>query len=206
MLNELNKSFLLGVVVVAALLLVGCSAPRTVTEHHHHYAEADTMAVQAQVDKRLSDWHEVMVKEVCVAIQSLINEQSTSENTKERVTETITTWVDSLGREMRQEQRTTERDISRQQQQREQRMQQEWESRLTRITDSLSAAWQMKFDRFQVHWAEADSTATEVKPAAEDARPWWKRWRDALWWMLAGAAFAIIATMAAKWRNVKCKM
>ena len=183
---------------VVALLLAGCAAPKTVAEHHHHNSEVDTVAVQAQVDRRLSDWYEVIVKEVCVAIQSQINEQSTSENSKERVAETITTWVDSLGRQVRQEQRTTERDISRWQQMHEQRMQQEMTSRLQQVADSLNEVWQMNFDRFQAHWEEADSTATEVKPAAEDSRPWWKRWRDAVWWMVVGAAVMVVVVVVVR--------
>lgn len=175
-------------------MMVGCATPKAVVEHHYHESEVDTMAVQAQVDKRLSDWREVMIKEVSVAIQSQQTEQNTQEQERERVTETITTWVDSLGREMRQEQRTTERDISRQQQLREQRMQQAWESRLQQVTDSLNAEWQENFSRLQAHWAEADSTDTEVTPVVTEKKPWWKRVGDLLMGLLGiAAAFVVLA-------------
>jgi hypothetical protein len=120
------------------------------------------------------------------------------EQEKERVTETITTWVDSLGREMRQEQRTTERDISRQQRLWEERLERSYEERLLTVTDSLDAAWQMKFDAMHTHWAQADSTSVSQKPAPEDNRPWWKRWAEALKWIAVGAV--VLAVTLAVWR------
>ena len=186
-------------VAAAAVLLMGCAGAKTVVERHCHESGVDTVAVQAQVDRRLSDWREAVMKEVSVALATQQTEQESSEQEKERITETVTTWVDSLGRAMRQEQRTTERDVSRQQLLREQRMQQEWERRLTRVADSLNEAWTENFSRFQGHWTEVDSTAAEVKPAAEDNRPWWKRWREGLKWLLVGAAAVFIAEFFSKW-------
>ena len=40
--------------VLALCLLVGCATPKAVEEHHHHYYNADTAAVRAQVDSRMS--------------------------------------------------------------------------------------------------------------------------------------------------------
>ena len=187
--------------VLLVLTLTSCATPKVLEEHHHHYSAVDTMAVQAQVDRRLQSVREQMVQEVTVAVESQLNEQSTTENSKERITETITTWVDSLGREMRQEQRTTERDISRQQQLREERMQQAYEERLMTAVDSMMAVWQERFDSVQAHWEEADSASVHQAPAKDDNRPWWKRWRDAMKWMAIGAVVGAVAAVARRMRG-----
>ena len=178
---------------VVYLMLTGCSAPKAVTEEHHHQSSVDSVAVRAVVDGRLQEVKEQVKQEVVVAIQSQQTEQQSQEQERERVTETITTWVDSLGREMRQEQRTTERDISRQQLLREERMQQAYEQRLLDVVDSMSMAWQERFDSVQAHKEEADSSSTAITPTAEDNRPWYKRMWDAMKWMLIGAVvFAVL--------------
>jgi phenylalanine-4-hydroxylase len=41
-------------------LLAGCGTPRVIEEHHHHHYEADTAAVQKQIDSQLSQWHSEM--------------------------------------------------------------------------------------------------------------------------------------------------
>lgn len=182
--------------VLLVLALTSCATPKVLEEHHHHYSAVDTMAVQAQMDRRLQSVREQMVHEVRVAVETQLNEQSTTENSKERITETITTWVDSLGREMRQEQRTTERDISRQQQLREERMRQAYEERLMTAVDSLAAVWHERFDSVQAHREEADSASVHQAPAPGDRRPWWKRWRDAMKWMVLGAVACGVAAVA----------
>jgi Skp family chaperone for outer membrane proteins len=194
----MNEVRILGVAAAVVLLMTGCAGPKTVVERHYHESGVDTVAVQAQVDRRLEGWRETVVREVGVAMASQQTERESSEQERERVTETVTTWVDSLGRQIRQEQRTTERDVSRQQQLREERMQRAWEERMQRVADSLNAAWTENFSRFEGHWAEADSTAAEVKPAEEDGRPWWKRWREAVKWVLVGAAAVFIAEFFSK--------
>jgi len=189
---------------LAVTLLVGCSTPKVVEEHHYHSYEIDTAAVQAIVDGRMGGWHEEMTQAIRVAMESQLKEQNTSESSKERVTETITTWVDSLGREMRQEQRTTERDISRQQRLWEQRLEQQYEERMTAAVDSLDAAWQMKFDAMHTHWAQADSTSVSQKPAAEDNRPWWKRWAEyvqVIIWMIL--VTAVVWLLMVIWRALR---
>ena len=151
-------------VYLVVACLTGCSAPKATVEHHHHYSEVDTLAVVAQVDKRLAAVKEQAVQEVTTMVSSQLMEQNSQEQERERITESITTWVDSLGREMRQEQRTTERDISRQQRLREERLQQAYEQRLLDAVDSMSAAWQERFDSVRAHREEADSTFAAAEP------------------------------------------
>ena len=178
---------------VVYLMLTSCSAPKAVEERQHHRSEVDTMAVRAVVDGRLLEVKEQVKQEVFVALATQQTEQSSQEQERERITESITTWVDSLGREMRQEQRTTERDISRQQLMREERMQQMYEQRLLDVVDSMSAAWEERFDSVYAHREAADSSFTAVTPTAEDNRPWYRRVWDATGWMLIGAVvFAVI--------------
>ena len=136
--------------------------------------------------------HRYRSAQVKAAVTQYQAEQQSTEDSKERITETITTWVDSLGREMRQEQRTTERDISRQQRIWEERLERQYEERLLTAMDSMSQAWQERFDSVSAHKEEADSSFASVTPTAEDNRPWWKRWQEAMWWMLlGGVVFAV---------------
>jgi len=189
------------------VMLTSCAAPKATVVHEHHYQEVDSMAVVAQVDKRLQAVKEQVVQEVTAKVSSQLTEQNSQEQEKERITESITTWVDSLGREMRQEQRTTERDISRQQQLREERLQQEYEQRLLTAVDSLDAAWQEKMEQYQAHWEQADSLSASSIPTAEDNRPWWKRWWDAARWMLVGAVvLAVVWLLRGLWTGWLVKL
>ena len=195
------------VLYLVLLCLTGCSAPKEVVEHHHHYSEVDTMAVQAQVDKRLAEVKELVVRDVMVAIESQQAEQSSQEQEKERVTETITTWVDSLGREMRQEQRTTERDISRQLQMRVELLRQEYEKRMWEAMDSMNSSWKTMFDSVQSHSEEADSASVSAKPTPADNRPWWKRWFDCVKWMAVGAVLSALLLLTRKmWKGWLLKL
>jgi len=198
--KALMWAFVACMVYLAVLCLTGCSAPKATVVHEHHYQEMDTMAVVAQVDKRLAAVKELMVQEVTAKVSSQLTEQNSQEQEKERITECVTIWVDSLGREMRQEQRTTERDISRQQQLREERLQREYERRLLTAVDSLDAAWQERFEQVQGHQEEADSVSAAAQPLPADNRPWWKRWWDAARWMLVGAVvLAVVWLLRGLW-------
>ena len=174
------------------VMLTSCAAPKATVVHEHHYQEVDSTAVVAQVDKRLQTVKEQVVQDVAAKVSSQLTEQNSQEQEKERITESITTWVDSLGREMRQEQRTTERDISRQQLLREERMQQMYEQRLLDVVDSMSAAWEERFDSVRAHREAADSAFTAVTPTAEDNRPWYRRVWDAMGWMVIGAVVGAV--------------
>ena len=194
--NRRDKATLIGVSVYVVMSLIGllilmlcnsCTTPKVTDVHHHHYASADTTAIQAVVDSRLQVVREQMEHSLYAAVTQQMTEQESQEQEKERVTETITTWVDSLGRQMRQEQRTTERDISRQQQLREQRIQQQWENRMKTVLDSVNRQWDEKFNMMKGRWEENDSTDIHQEPAPGDNRPWYKRWWDAMKWMLLGA-------------------
>lgn len=175
------------VAVWCCMVLSGCTAQKSVSERHHYNAEVDSMAVQSVVDRKMQSVREQMLQEMVAKVTQQLTQQTTDEHQKERTTETITMWMDSLGRQVRQEQRTTERDISRQQQLREERMAQEWESRLQTVMDSVGTMWQNRFDSMLVHREVEDSVSNIVTPAAEDNRPWYKRWWSAVKWMLIGA-------------------
>lgn len=186
-----------GVLLCLLALLVmitvsGCTTPKVTESVHHHYAQADTMAVESAVEKRMQAVREQMMQELTAKIQTQQTEQNTEEQQKERVTETITMWVDSMGRQMRQEQRTTERDISRQQQLREERMTKEWENRLQTVVDSMNRQWDEKMKLMKGHWEQRDSTSVHEEPVPGDNRPWYKRWWSAIRWMLIGAIVAAV--------------
>ena len=193
--------------VTALFLLVCCTTPKIVERHHHHYEQADTLAVQAQIDRRLSSWHEQMDSSWRQSWQEYSASLFSNEDQKEKVTETITTWTDSLGREMRQEQRTTERSLSRMQQQTEQRLSREFEQRMSVVVDSVNDIWQQRFDRYQTHWEQADSTDSHLQSgsAAFGELPWYKRWWQTLkdYLLMAGIALLIIATRRIWWRWCK---
>ena len=142
------------VVCAVVSLFTGCTTPKTVENHHHHYEHADTLAVQAMVDKQLNSWHEQMDSSWRQRMEEYSASMTSNEDQKEKVTETITTFVDSLGREVRQEQRTTERSLSRMQQQTEQRLSREFEMRLSTALDSVNDIWQLRFERYQTHWKQ----------------------------------------------------
>ena len=182
-------------------LFTGCTTPKIVENHHHHYVQADTLAVQAQVDKHLNSWHAQMDSSWRQSWQEYSASLSSNEDQKEKVTETITTFVDSLGREVRQEQRTTERSLSRMQQQTEQRLIREFEQRLSVVTDSLNDIWQQRFDALQTHFEQTDSTHVKETPATKTELPWYKRWWQTLkdYLLIAGIVLLLIATRRIWW-------
>ena len=183
------------------LLLTGCSASKIIEKHHHHTVQADTLAVQAMVDKQLNSWHEQMDSSWRQSWQEYSASLFSNEDQKEKVTETITTFVDSLGREVRQEQRTTERSLSRMQQQTEQRLSREFEQRLSVVIDSLNDIWQQRFERYKTHWEQADNTDSHVQSgsAAFGELPWYKRWWQTLKDYLLMAAILALLIITWKW-------
>lgn len=202
--------YVVALIVAAGLcaLFGSCTTPKIVENHHHHYEQADTLAVQAMVDKQLTSWHAQMDSSWRQSWQEYTASMTSNEDQKEKVTETITTWTDSLGREMRQEQRTTERSLSRMQQQTEQRLSREFEARLSTALDSVNGIWQLKFEQYQTHFEQSDSTSNSVQPAgvlANDNLPWYKRWWQTLkdYLLIAGIVLLIIATRRIWWPLLK---
>ena len=189
------------VVCAVVSLFTGCTTPKVVENHHHHYEQADTLAIQAQVDKRLNSWHEQMDSSWRQSWQEYSASLFSNEDQKEKVTETITTFVDSLGREVRQEQRTTERSLSRLQQQTEQRLSREFEARLSVVVDSVNDIWQQRFERYQTHWEQTDSTHVKETPATKTELPWYKRWWQTLkdYLLIAGIIALLIITRSSWW-------
>ena len=189
------------VVCAVVSLFTGCTTPKVVENHHHHYEQADTLAIQAQVDKRLNSWHEQMDSSWRQSWQEYSASLFSNEDQKEKVTETITTFVDSLGREVRQEQRTTERSLSRLQQQTEQRLSREFEARLSVVVDSLNDIWQQRFNAVKGHWEQTDSTHVKETPATKTELPWYKRWWQTLkdYLLIAGIVTLLIITRSIWW-------
>ena len=180
--------------------LVCCTTPKIVEQHHHHYEQADTLAVQACIDRAMNSWHTQMDSSWRQRMEEYSASMTSNEDQKEKVTETITTWTDSLGREMRQEQRTTERSLSRMQQQTEQRLSREFEARLSTALDSVNGIWQLKFEQYQTHFEQTDSTDVKETPVA-DALPWYKRWWQTLkdYLLMAGIVALLIITRSIWW-------
>ena len=174
-------------------MLVGCTTPKIIEQHHHHYEMADTLAIQAQIDRTVNSWHEQMDSSWRQRMDEYSASWSSHDDQKEHVTETILTWTDSLGREMRQEQRTTDRSLSRMQQQTEQRLTREFELRLSVVVDSVNSIWQQRFDAVKGHWKQADSSSVKETPATNSELPWYKRWWQSLKDRLL--AIAIIALL-----------
>ena len=189
------------VVCAVVSLFTGCTTPKVVENHHHHYVQADTLAIQAQVDKQLTSWHAQMDSSWRQSWQEYSASMTSNEDQKEKVTETITTWTDSLGREMRQEQRTTERSLSRMQQQTEQRLSREFEARLSTALDSVNDIWQQRFDAIQTHFEQADSSSVKETPATKTELPWYKRWWQTLkdYLLIAGIVALLIITRSIWW-------
>lgn len=182
-------------------LFTGCTTTKAIENHHHHYVQADTLAIQAQIDRRLSSWHAQMDSLWRQRMEEYSASLFSNEDQKEKVTETITTWTDSLGREMRQEQRTTERSMSRMQQQTEQRLSREFKMRLSTALDSVNDIWQQRFERYQTHWEQADSTDSHAQSgsAAFGELPWYKRWWQTLKDYLLMAAILALLIITWKW-------
>lgn len=203
--KKLLRHFFVSCGFAAALVLAACTTPKIVENHHHHYVQADTLAVQAQIDRRLSNWHAQMDSSWRQSWQEYSASLFSNEDQKEKVTETITTWTDSLGREIRQEQRTTERSLSRMQQQTEQRLSREFEQRISVVVDSLNDIWQQRFDHYQTHWEQSDSTHIKETPATEAKIPWYKRWWQTLkdYLLMAGIIALLIITRSIWWPILK---
>ena len=194
-------SFWSVVIIPAGLVLTGCTTPKVIEQHHHHYEQADTLAVQAMVDKHLESWHAQMDSSWRQRMEEYSASLFSNEDQKEKVTETITTFVDSLGREVRQEQRTTERSLSRLQQQTEQRLSREFEQRMSVVVDSVNDIWQQRFEQYQMHFEQNDSTHVKETPATRTELPWYKRWWQTLkdYLLMAGIVLLIIATRRIWW-------
>lgn len=180
------------VVCAVVSLFTGCTTPKAVENHHHHYEQADTLAVQAMIDRSMNSWHAQMDSSWRQSWQEYSASWFSHDDQKEKVTETITTFVDSLGREVHQEQRTTERSLSRMQQQTEQRLRREFEQRLTVVVDSVNDLWQQRFNALQMHFEQADSSSVKETPVTKTELPWYKRWWQSLKDHLLVAAIAII--------------
>lgn len=162
-------------------LLAGCGTPRMVEEHHHHHYEADTAAVQKQIDSQLTQWHSEMQQFFSDRLEQFTSQQQQSEQQHETIQETVTETVDSLGRKVRQEQRTISRDVTRELLLTEQRLTRELENRLQCAVDSMDSCWQMKYDSLAARVAVSDSSSLSKTPAG-DNRPLMDRiWDKALW-------------------------
>ena len=193
------------VICAVVSLFTGCTTPKAIENHHHHYEQADTLAIQAQIDRTVNSWHAQMDSSWRQSWQEYSASLFSNEDQKEHITETITTYIDSLGREVRQEQRTTERSLSRIQQQTEQRLSREFEQRMSVITDSLNDIWQQRFEQYQTHWEQTDSTHVKETPATKTELPWYKRWWQTLkdYLLMTGIILLIIATRRIWWQWCK---
>ena len=188
------------VICAVVSLFTGCTTPKAIENHHHHYEQADTLAIQAQVDKRLNSWHAQMDSSWRQRMEEYSASMTSNEDQKEKVTETITTFVDSLGREVRQEQRTTERSLSRMQQQTEQRLSREFEMRLSTALDSFNDIWQQRFNAAKGHWEQKDSTHVKETPATKTELPWYKCWWQTLkGYLLIAAIIALLIMTRRLW-------
>lgn len=179
---------------VIGVLFSSCATPKVVEQHHHHHYEADTMAVQAQVDARLQSWHQQMDAAWQERLGAYSMELWHNSHETEVTNETVTTVTDSLGRTIRNEQRTISRDISREQHQMEQRLMREYDERLRLTVDSIDGIWQQRFDFLQAHWEQTDSSSNVQTPVAvdQDNRPWYLRWWSALKFIAVGCVLAVI--------------
>ena len=183
---------------VLAAVITSCTTPKAVERQHHQLYEADTLAIQAQVDARMKQVQQQMDSLFSERLSQYTSQQQQSEQHHEMITETVTTTLDSQGREMRQEQRTVSRDISREQQITEQRLTREFESRLQAMRAELDSSWQSRYDQLQASVTKEDSTSVSETPVAvhEDNRPWYRRWWDNLRWLVIGGLMVLIILLA----------
>lgn len=196
-----DRFYIIGFAITAFVsLLTGCTTPKVIEQHHHHYEMADTLAIQAQVDKRMSGWHEQMDSSWRQSWQKYSASWFSHDDQKEKITETITTYIDSLGREVRQEQRVTDRSLSRMQQQTEQRLTREFELRLSAVVDSVNDLWQQRFDVMQTHIEKNDSTSLHSDTTASVKTPWYKRWWQTIKdYLLIAAIIAVLLMTRNLW-------
>ena len=185
-------------IITTIVMMSSCATPVATEQQHHHSSEADSLAVQAQMDERLSAWSRKMDSLWKERMEQYFSQQQQNEHHQETINETITTTTDSLGREIRQEQRSVKRDITREMQQTEQRLAREMETRLQTALDSMSSLWQTKYDSLHKSQNSADSTLTSATPVPGDNRPWYRRFFDALGYIALGAIVAGVGTLL--WR------
>ena len=195
-----DRFYIIGFAITVFVLLFSCTTPKVIEQHHHHYEVADTLAIQAQIDKRMSGWHAQMDSSWTQRWQEYSASWFTHDDQKEHITETITTFIDSLGREVRQEQRTTDRSLSRLQQQTEQRLTRELEMRLSVAIDSVNGIWQQRFDALQTHIEQNDSTSLHSNPTPSVKTPWYKRWWQTIKdYLLIAAIIAVLLLTRKYW-------
>ena len=182
------------VALAVGAMCTACATQRTVEEHHHHHYEADTMAVQAQVDQKLQSWHYEM-DSIWRSFENQYAAQWTaSEHEQEIISELITETTDSLGRTVRQEQRTVKRDITRELQQQEQRLTRAYEQMLHTVADSISSEWHQRYDSLSRHVEQLDSLSSLSRQSSDtDSRPWYQRWFNNLRWLILGGLLTVVA-------------
>ena len=182
---------------MCCIAVIGCSTPRMVEEQHHQSSQIDTAAVMAQVDRRLTSWHEEMDAFFRNRIDQYVSEQQQTEQQHETITETITTTVDSLGREMRQEQRTTNRSMVNVQWSMVNQVTREYESRLQTSVDSLDSCWRQRYDSLSARLASSVSSQASSTPVG-DTRPWYTRIWDAMRYICIGIVLVGVVWIVTK--------
>ena len=186
------------IILLLCVLLSGCATPKQIEQHHHHHYEADTLAIQAAVDARVSSWHQQMDSAWRERMESFSMELYHSSHETELTTETITVSTDSAGRETRTEQRTISRDVSSEQRQLEQRLVREYEARIRVVVDSLNDVWSQRYELLQAHWEQSDSTSLTKTPVAQDSRPWYRRLFDRFHYFINGFLIAAVLWITRK--------
>jgi hypothetical protein len=181
------------------ILLGSCAAPKVIDRAEHHHSAIDTLSIQAAVDAHMTSWHERMDSLFRERVSQFSSEQHSSTDQKELITETVTTTTDSLGRAVRQEQRTISRDLHQEQQQIALRMEREMENRLQTALARHDSIWQQRLDAALSHREQTDSTHNTVTPAAQDNRPWYRRWADRLQWLAVGIILAAALWITRRW-------
>lgn len=190
-------AFVLAIILCA--LLGSCAAPKAIDRAEHHHTVIDTFSIQAAVDARIQSVTARMDSLFRERVSQSSSEQHSSTNQKELITETVTTTTDSLGRSIRQEQRTISRDLHQEQQQIALRIEREMESRLQTALDRQDSIWQQRLDAALSHREQTDSSRHTVTPAAQDNRPWYRRWADHLQWLAVGIIFAVALWITRRW-------
>ena len=185
------------VTMLLMAVLFSCASPKTVEQHEHHQREADSIAVEARIDRRLSRWQQQTDSIWTHRLDKYSASWTSHEDQKEVITETVTIATDSLGREVRQEQRRIERAIENSQSSMVNSIKEEYESRLRTTVDSLSALWQQRFDSLATHQLQQDSTSyISHQPSNIDNRPWYRRWLDTLRTFFVSILIAIALIIA----------
>ena len=185
--------------VILCALFGSCASPKAIDRAEHHHAAIDTLSLQAAVDAHMTSWHQRMdslFREHTVSSSAALHH---STDQKELITETVTTTTDSLGRSIRQEQRTISRDLHQEQQQLALRIEREMEIRLQAALDRQDSIWQQRLDAALSHREQTDSTHNTVTPAAQDNRPWYRRWVDHLQWLDVGIILAAVLWITRRW-------